>query len=367
MIYRCAHCLNLSTRPNSCFKKGEACEPCKASEKKISFNDNVDEFWNHVQKLEKNKNARDLKFVLGVSGGKDSLRQALFCRHILKIEPILVSVGYPPSMTTELGISNLRNLYNKNYEIYVAYPASATYKELAKYCFFELGNLKVAMEIALFNGAASLGNASKADIILWGENPAFSVGDEGAKGESYFDGTSIMQINTLKHADKLPIETVSKHKFFYDLQSELEKIKHKLVFLGSIMPHWSQVNNGISSLFCGFTPRKNSVVDYLNISAVDEDFVLINQYIKYLKFGFGRTTDIVNELIREGVVTRTEGLELVKEYEPYLPKKEIQRFSKFIDTDEELVWTNIYKNMNQELFELKGHKVIEKKMLSEAL
>ena len=87
------------------------------------------------------------------------------------------------------------------------------------------------------------------------------------------------------------------------------------------MPKWSQVINGSFSIHRGFSPRKEELVDLLNISAVDEDFVLINQYIKYLKYGFGRTTDILNEFIRDGIIGRKEAIELAKKYDIYMSQR----------------------------------------------
>ena len=40
---------------------------------------------------------------------------------------------------------------------------------------------------------------------------------------------------------------------------------------------------------------------------------------KYLKFGFGRTTDIVNNQIRRKIITREDGLEIVKTHDGKFP------------------------------------------------
>lgn len=366
-VYRCIKCLNLSTRPNSNFKEGDVCEPCKyTASQQTDYDKLTEQFFKHISSITNFTDPKQLSFVLGVSGGKDSLRQAEFCRYALGINPTLVCVGYPPSMTSKLGVENLKNLYDKGYEIYTAYPATRSYKEIAKYCFFELGNLKVAMEIALFNGAAKLADLASADIILWGENPTFSVGDSGSKGSSYFDGSAIHKINTLSLVSNLPPDFVRKNKFFYNVQDGVKQISSKLVFLGGIMPKWSQVINGSFSIHRGFSPRKEELVDLLNISAVDEDFVLINQYIKYLKYGFGRTTDILNEFIRDGIIGRNEAIELAKKYDSYEPKKEISRFASFIGVEEQAVWDELFKNVNQEIFEIKNKYVYPKSILRDA-
>ena len=46
--------------------------------------------------------------------------------------------------------------------------------------------------------------------------------------------------------------------------------------------------------------------DIEGIGALDEDWVTLNQMIKYYKLGYGKVTDYVNEYIREGKITRSE-------------------------------------------------------------
>ena len=356
MIYRCTKCLNLSTRPNSHFKKGDQCDPCLFLDtKETNISQEIDNFWAHIKKLYPHRDPLSLNYVLGVSGGKDSLRQALFARNFLGISPTLVSVALPPSQSSLAGVKNIQNLYDSGFSVQLCYPAVETLKRLTKFCFFELSNLKVASEVALFNGAARMADLMQADVVLWGENPAYSVGDTGSASSTYFDGSSIYQINTLQKAIQLPSDIIQTHQFFYDIKVGLKKIASKIVFMGSVMPSWSNMTNGIVSLMHGFTPRDNMLPsDILNISAVDEDFVLINQYIKYLKFGFGRTTDILNELIREGSLSRQDAFLMLNEYEPYVPTQSVSRFSRFIQVKESKVWEKILSFANPVLFNIEG-------------
>ena len=45
----------------------------------------------------------------------------------------------------------------------------------------------------------------------------------------------------------------------------------------------------------------------------------IHDYFKFLKFGFGRTTDIICTHIRRGRLTRQDGLEIVKRLDGVFP------------------------------------------------
>ena len=46
----------------------------------------------------------------------------------------------------------------------------------------------------------------------------------------------------------------------------------------------------------------------------------IHDYFKYLKYGFGRATDLVSMQIRRGKISRNEGIRQVNMLEGFLPK-----------------------------------------------
>ena len=51
--------------------------------------------------------------------------------------------------------------------------------------------------------------------------------------------------------------------------------------------------------------------------------------IKYLKFGFGRISDYVNEDIRNGLISREEGIELNKKFDGSCSPEYIKSFSNY--------------------------------------
>lgn len=356
----CVSCLSPETRPNIVFNENGNCRPCQFSEEqcKLSQSSRLEAFREHCCKVAGKSSFESLSFSLGVSGGKDSLRQAIFCREVLNVEPTLLNVTYPPSQVSECGVRNIQNLLRQGFEVMHLTPSVPKTKELARYCFFEFGNLKLASEVALFTGAFRLAHCAGNDILLWGENPALTVGDSGAEGLNEYDGSSIVNINTLRSSKLIPEHLIrSGNRFCYDIDGAVASVKDRLVFMGSIVEEWSNYTNAMFSLLNGFSPRKDASVDIFGVSAVDEDFVLINQYIKFLKYGFGRTTDIVNELIRNKIISRVMGIALIETYDNYYPSKSIARFAKFIGVSESEVISVIFRNMNEKLFDRVGDGV----------
>jgi hypothetical protein len=94
--------------------------------------------------------------------------------------------------------------------------------------------------------------------------------------------------------------------------------------------------------------------DPLGITSLDEDWVTLNQMIKYLKFGFGRVSDYVNEDIRNKRMTREEGVLLNERFDGKCSLKYIESFTNYIGISVQDFWEQVDKSVNTELFRKKG-------------
>ena len=84
--------------------------------------------------------------------------------------------------------------------------------------------------------------------------------------------------------------------------------------------------------------------------ALDDDWVTLNQMIKYYKYGFGRTSDYLNYEIRNGNIERNEAIKIIDKYDGKCSKKYIKSFCKYINISENEFWKNIDKFVNKNLF-----------------
>ena len=80
------------------------------------------------------------------------------------------------------------------------------------------------------------------------------------------------------------------------------------------MRDWSLINNAKYSISYGLKIRKikYNIGDLFRVTSLDEDWVMLNQMIKYYKFGFGRVTDYLNEEIRDGKISRKTAINILK-------------------------------------------------------
>ena len=61
----------------------------------------------------------------------------------------------------------------------------------------------------------------------------------------------------------------------------------------------------------------------------------IHDYLKFVKFGYGRGTDHACKDIRAGMMTRDEGIEMVERYDHVKPRRDLERWLEYVGMSEE--------------------------------
>ncbi len=358
----CIKCLQPDTRPNIVFNKEGICPACDyfSKLKDVDWQERYDILIDLIKKYadKSDKNKHDC--IIGVSGGKDSTRQAIWIRDKLRLNPLLVCVSYPPEQVSERGVDNLSNLIELGFDVRTISPAPETWKKLMYLSFTKFTNWCKSTELALFSAVPRLAIQYKIPLIFWGENPGLQLGDLKTLGKKGYDGNNLRFMNTLAGGG---LEWITEEGFKekilipyqYPDMEEFEKANLQIVYLGWFLGDWSLINNGTYSSLNGLELREDSPFnsgDIYGLTALDEDWVTLNQMIKYFKFGFGRTTDYINEEIRLGRISRKNGIEIIDKYDGFCGEKYIKGFCKYIDISEKFFWQKVHKSMNKKLFKL---------------
>ena len=61
----------------------------------------------------------------------------------------------------------------------------------------------------------------------------------------------------------------------------------------------------------------------------------IHDYLKFVKLGYGRSSDHVCKDIRNGRMTREEGIEMVRKYDGVKPRRDLERWLNYVGMSEE--------------------------------
>jgi N-acetyl sugar amidotransferase len=358
----CINCLQTDTRPGIKFFDG-ICPACiyHTSLKEVDWQARRSEI-NEIVEFGRNSNHSGYDCIIGVSGGKDSLRQAFFVKDVLKMNPLLVCLSYPPEQITQRGVDNVSNMIKHGFDCISINPAPQIWKKLMRKGFFEFTNYAKSTELALFSSVPRLAIAYQIPLIWWGENSALQLGDLNVMGKNGSDGNNLRKMNTLAGGDItwLINEELKKDKilqYIYPSEEEMEIANLRITFLGYFWNDWSLIDNGNFSALRGLEIRNErpwEIGDPFGITSLDEDWVTLNQMIKYLKYGFGRIADYVNEDIRNGRMTREEGIELNKKFDGSCSPEYIKSFSNYIGITVDEFWEQVDKSVNLELFTKHG-------------
>lgn len=356
----CKFCLQPDTRPNTVFSAEGVCPACSYF-KELAHVDWQERFeiLQDLLKRYPRKKGQYHDCIIGVSGGKDSTRQALYLRDKLNLNPLLVCLSYPPEQVTERGVNNLSNLINLGFDVVMSAPAPQTWRNLKKAGFRKFINSFRSTEMALFASVPQIAIKYGINLIFWGENPGLQLGDMKTLGRTGYDGNNLRNLNTLTSGLDWMVEA-GHHKaelepYQYPTPAEFEKHDLQIVYLGWFLGDWSLVNNAMYSCGDGLEIRLDGVEktgDLYGVTALDEDFTPINQLIKYYKFGFGRVTDYVNEEIRLGRMTREQGITLVEKYDDAQDPQYVKNYCDYLGISVEDFWAEIRKAANPKLFEI---------------
>ena len=112
----------------------------------------------------------------------------------------------------------------------------------------------------------------------------------------------------------------------------------------------------------GFKVKEDGPTEgtYTNYENIDEKLVSLHDYLKYVKYGFGRATDHACIDIRNGRLSREEGVKLVKEYDGKYPHFGVSEFIKYSGMSKEEVDAIIDSYTNPIIFKQTDNGEFEK-------
>jgi len=359
----CVKCLQPDTRPNIRFDENGICPACNHHD---SLN-NVD--WDkrkseldEIVAFGKANSSSGYDCIIGVSGGKDSMRQANFVKDVLGMNPLLVNLSYPPEQVSPRGVDNISSMVRHGFDCISVYPAPQVWRKLMREGFFQYTNWARSTELALFSSVPRLAVAYQIPLIWWGENGALQLGDLNVLGKEGYDGNNLRKMNTLGGGEVtwLLREDVKRNQilqYLYPSEEAMDSADIRITFLGYFWKDWSLIDNGNYAALRGLEVRNEKpwlIGDAVGISALDEDWVSLNQMIKYLKYGFGKVTEYVVEDIRIGRITREQGISFVERFDGTCSDDYIESFCRYIEISTKEFWEHVDKSVNLDLFVKEG-------------
>lgn len=317
MIKYCSNCLLPSTKPDLRFDNNGTCSACAAYQNraKVDWAERESDFRAIVSKHKSKSNSK-WDCIIPVSGGKDSTVQVLKILE-LGLNPLCVT-----STTCDLSPIGRRNIENiKNLGVdYVEFTANPQVRKKLNRIGLELvGDIAWPEHVGIFTIPVRAAVDFRIPLIIWGENSQNEYGGPAsAQGSPYlnrrwleeFGGMLGLRVSDLHENHGIVEKDLI--LYTYPTDEDLAEIGVTGLFLGHYFP-WDGLNNYLLAQANGFesfgSVIEGSMVDYENIDNFQHG---IHDYFKFLKFGFGRATDIASIHIRRGRISRDQAVKIIK-------------------------------------------------------
>ena len=318
----CRECLYPSTKPDLWFRDG-ICGACHAFKKRSEYD------WSNGSKVLREiiigskKNAK-YDCIVPVSGGKDSTYQVW---RILQEGYNPLCVTAPTDQLTPLGRKNIENLKSLGCD-YIEFSVNKEVrKQINRHAFFSVGDIQWPEHLLIYTIPVRAAVLFQIPVIVWGECPQreYGAGRPEDAALKYFDRRVLEEygsLNGLRVSDLVEIGGVNERDLYlyeYPEAEEVESLELKGIYLDNYFP-WNGISNYVIAQSLGFeTYTQNILGTIANYENLDNYVHGIHDYLKYLKFGFSRSTDVACNLIRRGLLSRQDAIELVKSNDGVFP------------------------------------------------
>lgn len=324
MLKYCTRCVMPDTKPDLKLDEQGVCNACRAyeSRKAVDWEARRKELPALLDKY-RSKNGSNWDCIVPVSGGKDSTFQVIRMLQ-LGLNPLCVTAT--TCDLSDIGRRNITNLKSLGVDYVEFSPNPVVRRKLNRIGLQQVGDISWPEHVGIFTIPVRAAVQYNVPLLVWGENSQNEYGGPAAAAENnVLDRRWLEEFGGLlglRVSDLIGLEGITeKHliPYTYPSDDELRRVGVTGLFLGYYLP-WDGYANALIAQASGFETLSHtvegSVVNYEN---VDNHQTGIHDYFKFLKFGFGRATDIACLHLRRGRITRQDAQDMVRRHDGKFP------------------------------------------------
>lgn len=341
------------------FDENGVCSGCRVAEQRKTIN--WDERWQWLVELVEQYRAKGAGYdcMIPVSGGKDSWFQT-HTMISLGLKPLLVTYhgnNYLP--VGQRNLDRMREVFDVDHVQFR--PSVKTLVKLNRLCFKKMGDMNWHAHCGIFTYPVRVAVEMKVPLIIWGEHGytdlagMYSMHDfvemtakfrleHAQRGYDWFDMISDdsraqvglprrPQPDLLVEAEGLRAQDMLWAR--YPSDEELDAVGVRGIYLGNYVNWESNSQTKLMIEKYGWEPSPEPFDrTYRRASNIDDMHENgIHDYLKFVKFGYGRATDHACKDIRAGLMTRDAAVEMVRRYDHVKPR-DLKRWLEYTGTME---------------------------------
>lgn len=365
----CKLCVMSNQRPNStvefmhakdskkktiAFDNEGVCDACRANHEKwhvIDWEKREAELWELCNKYRRTDGRYDC--IVPGSGGKDSVKAAWLLKYKYKMNPLTVT--WAPHLYTPYGWKNFQSWIHKGGFTNILFtPDGKVHRLLTRLAFKNLLHPFQPFILGQKNIGAKFALKYDVPLVFYGENEA----EYGNPRQDLLSSLRSAKYHSGKNYEDMYLggvsikELLQKHGLtMVDLDpylpidpDEFEKARIQIHYLGYYERWDPQEAYYFAVEKVGFEPNdQRTEGTYSKYNSIDDKTDPFFYWTMLVKFGFGRATCDASQEIRNGKITREEGVALVKKFDEEFPNRYFNEFLEYIDMGEE----EFYKTVDQ--------------------
>lgn len=323
-IRYCRRCVMPETKPDILFDRDQVCSACRnfAAREDIDWDIRKRQLLEIVERYRSHDNTRH-DCIVPVSGGKDSHFQLIRLLE-LGLNPLCVTAT--TDHLTDVGRRNIENMKSLGVDYIEISTNPVVRRALNRIALEQVGDISWPEHVSIFTCPVREAVNRRIPLLVWGENPQHEYGGPATASTDQtltrrwleeFGGMLGLRVSDLIGRDG--IEARNLLEYTYPSDAALADVGVSGIFLGYFLP-WDGSANAMLAAAHGFESWPNviegSIVTYENL---DNAQTGIHDYFKFLKYGFGRATDLACIQVRRDRMSRADAVTLVKTHDGKFP------------------------------------------------
>lgn len=294
----------------------------------------------------RSKDGSNYDCLIPVSGGKDSYFQIHVIKTLCGLNPLLVT--YHGNNYTPTGMKNLLNMREAFGVDHVFFtPSIDVLKAMNRIGMRLMGDMNWHAHAGIFTYPIREAVQKQIPLMIWGEHGFMDIGGM----HSYSDLVEFTYRFRHEHAlrgyewtDFLAKageygERLTKQdliSWMYPTDEEISRVGVRGIYISNYLRWDANAHGPLVMQKYGFLeseePFERTYRRMSNLDDMHENG--IHDYMKFVKFGYGRASDHVCKDIRAGLMTREQGVEIVRRMDHVKPK-DLHRWLDYVGWTEE--------------------------------
>jgi N-acetyl sugar amidotransferase len=299
------------------------CQACQSSEQKIHIDWTLREKqFSQILNEARAKAGANYDCIIPISGGKDSTFQLHVLTKVYGMKPLAVTFSH--NWWSETGWYNLQNsleMFNVDHITFT--PNRALINKLVKRSVAGIGDVSWHDHGGVGSFPLQVAVRFKIPLLIWGESLAENSGRATYDNPVHkFDREYFLKQSAKLRPEEMVGEDITlkdMYPFTIPSQEEIDAVGVWGIHLGDFL-FWDDERQ-TEFLSDNYGWRETEMEGtYKRYKSVEDIMYGMHDFTCYLKRGYGRTTELASLDVRNGLLTRDEGFQLIQKHDPERPE-----------------------------------------------